>query len=146
MRILLVEDDIDLAQFIRKGLKEERYALDVAADGDAGLDLAMHNPYALFILDISGPNWMASHCAAGCAPTGKWPAARQVWRDGKEIVLANKEYALLEFLLRNKTGCRRARRLLTMCGTSVMTRSVLWMHTSGRFEPRSTVAFLLSSS
>jgi DNA-binding response OmpR family regulator len=52
MRILLVEDDIDLAQFIRKGLKEERYALDVAADGDAGLDLAMHNPYALFILDM----------------------------------------------------------------------------------------------
>ena len=31
MRILLVEDDRDLAQFIRKGLKEEQYAVDVAA-------------------------------------------------------------------------------------------------------------------
>jgi DNA-binding response OmpR family regulator len=146
MRILLVEDDIDLAQFIRKGLKEERYALDVAADGDAGLDLAMHNPYALFILDIM---WSKLDGLALCR---RLRANRKVARcpaslAGRKIVLANKEYALLEFLLRNKTGCRRARRLLTMCGTSVMTRSpLLWMHTSGRFEPRSTVASLLSSS
>ena len=39
MRILLVEDDLDLAQFIRKGLKEEQYAVDFAADGEEGLDL-----------------------------------------------------------------------------------------------------------
>ena len=31
MRVLLVEDDLDLAQFIRKGLKEEGYAVDYAA-------------------------------------------------------------------------------------------------------------------
>lgn len=38
MRILLVEDDADLAQFLRKGLREERYAVDVAVDGEQGLD------------------------------------------------------------------------------------------------------------
>ena len=43
MRILLVEDDADLAQFIRKGLKEEHYVVDVAADGEAGLALALDN-------------------------------------------------------------------------------------------------------
>src|ERR1043165_5614391 len=55
MRILLVEDDLDLAQFIRKGLKEERYAVDFAADGDEGLQLALTNPYDLLILDIMLP-------------------------------------------------------------------------------------------
>ena len=55
MRILLVEDDADLVQFIRKGLKEEQYAVDVANDGEAGLALALDNPYDLVILDIMLP-------------------------------------------------------------------------------------------
>src|SRR5438874_542736 len=55
VRILLVEDDLDLAQFIRKGLKEEQYAVDFAADGEEGLALATGNPYDLLILDIMLP-------------------------------------------------------------------------------------------
>ena len=55
MRILLVEDDADLAQFIRKGLKEEYYAVDVAVDGEAGLALALDTPYDLVILDVMLP-------------------------------------------------------------------------------------------
>ncbi|MGH7184098.1 MAG: response regulator transcription factor, partial [Nitrospiraceae bacterium] len=55
MRILLVEDDLDLAEFIRKGLKEERYAVDFADDGEEGLQLALTNPYDLLILDIMLP-------------------------------------------------------------------------------------------
>ena len=52
MRILVIEDDADLAQFISKGLKEERYAVDLAADGEEGLALAVANPYDLLIVDI----------------------------------------------------------------------------------------------
>lgn len=55
MRILLVEDDRDFAQFIRKGLKEEHYAVDFAVDGEAGLAMALNNPYDLLILDIMLP-------------------------------------------------------------------------------------------
>ena len=55
MRILLVEDDLDLAQFIRTGLKEENYAVDFAADGEAGLAMALSNPYDLLILDVMLP-------------------------------------------------------------------------------------------
>src|SRR5918996_356425 len=40
MRILIVEDDTDLGEFIRKGLREERYAVDLATDGEEGLLLA----------------------------------------------------------------------------------------------------------
>jgi len=41
MRILLVEDDKKVASFIHKGLEEEGYAVDVAADGEAGLFMGL---------------------------------------------------------------------------------------------------------
>ncbi len=165
MRILLVEDDADLAQFIRKGLKEEQYAVDVATDGEEGLDLALHNAYDLLILDIGLPKLDGLTLCRRIRDRGNMipvllltarntvedkvsgfdtgadqflpkpfafvellaqirallrrgstqqivqlqaadlrldPASHRVWRAGKEIALTNKEYALLEFLLRNK--------------------------------------------
>jgi DNA-binding response OmpR family regulator len=165
MRILLVEDDLDLAQFIRKGLKEERYAVDFAADGEAGLDLALSNPYDLLILDVMLPkldgltlcrrirakgnatpvllltarNTLQDRVSGfdtgadqyltkpfafaellarvrallrrgGPQPLTRLkaadleldPASHRVWRAKQEIALTNKEYALLELLLRNK--------------------------------------------
>ncbi|MDX2251370.1 MAG: response regulator transcription factor [Nitrospira sp.] len=165
MRILLVEDDVNLAQFIRKGLKEEHYAVDFAADGETGLELALNNPYDLLILDVMLPkldgltlcrrirakghttpvllltarNTLETKVSGfdigadqfmpkpfafvellarirallrrgGQQPAMNLqaadlildPATRRVWRAGHEISLTNKEYALLEFLLRNK--------------------------------------------
>ncbi len=55
MRILVVEDEEKVASFIRKGLEEERYAVDVALDGEEGLELALINPYDLVILDLMLP-------------------------------------------------------------------------------------------
>ena len=40
MRLLIVEDDSSVARFLEKGLQEERYAVDVATDGESGLMLA----------------------------------------------------------------------------------------------------------
>ena len=165
MRILLVEDDLDLAQFISKGLKEEHYAVDFASDGEEGLALALENSYDLMILDIMlpkldgltlcrrvrdkrimtpvllltarntvedkvsgfdtgadqfmskpfafaellarirallrrGSSQQLAHLQA--ANLRLDPASHRVWRAGQEIILTNKEYALLEFLLRNK--------------------------------------------
>ncbi|MBX3303539.1 MAG: response regulator transcription factor [Nitrospira sp.] len=165
MRILLVEDDTDLAQFIRKGLKEEQYAVDVAADGEEGLELALNNAYDLLILDIMLPKLDGLTLCRRIRAKGNMtpvllltarntvedkvsgfdtgadqflpkpfafvellaqirallrrgstqqivqlqaadlrldPASHRVWRAGQEIALTNKEYALLEFLLRNK--------------------------------------------
>ncbi|HET6675011.1 MAG TPA: response regulator transcription factor [Nitrospiraceae bacterium] len=165
MRILLVEDDTDLAQFVGQGLKEERYAVDVAGDGEQGFHLAREHPYGLLILDImlpvldgltlcrrvraegitapvllltardtvedkvagldsgaddyltkpfafaellarvrallrrGGPQQQTRLKAADLELD---PATHRVWRAAKEIVLTNKEYALLDFLLRNK--------------------------------------------
>ncbi len=165
MRILLVEDDADLAQFIRKGLKEEHYAVDVATDGEEGLALALNNTYDLLILDIMLPKLDGLTLCRRIRAKGSMtpvllltarntvedkvsgfdtgadqflpkpfafvellaqirallrrgssqqivqlqaadlkldPASHRVWRAGQEIALTNKEYALLEFLLRNK--------------------------------------------
>lgn len=55
MRILVVEDDAPLASFIRKGLEEEHYAVDVAGDGEQGRALAEDLDYDLVILDLNLP-------------------------------------------------------------------------------------------
>ena len=55
MRILLVEDDLKIAFFIRKGLDEAGFAVDHAKDGEDGLHLALHEPYDAAIVDIMLP-------------------------------------------------------------------------------------------
>ena len=55
MRILLVEDEKKIADFIARGLKEEHYAVDVAPDGEEGWFLAEVNSYDLMIFDIMLP-------------------------------------------------------------------------------------------
>ena len=55
MRILVVEDDKKVAGFIKKGLEEETYAVDVAYDGEDGLHFGSEGKYDLIILDIMLP-------------------------------------------------------------------------------------------
>ncbi|ABK17690.1 winged helix-turn-helix domain-containing protein [Syntrophobacter fumaroxidans] len=55
MRLLVVEDEKKVASFIRKGLEEEGYAVDVALDGEVGLQMAMDRVHDLIILDIQLP-------------------------------------------------------------------------------------------
>ena len=55
MRILLVEDDRKVASFIRKGLAEEGYAVDTAADGETGLAMGLDRLHDLIILDVMLP-------------------------------------------------------------------------------------------
>lgn len=163
MRVLVVEDDPDVMSFIKKGLQEEWYAVDVASDGEEALQLARDNPYDLIILDIMLPkldglevcrrlradrqhtpimlltaretiedkvtglesgadDYLTKPFAfaellarvrallrRGGAPLSRLkaadleldPVAHRVWGSGKEITLTNKEYAVLEYLLRN---------------------------------------------
>lgn len=164
MKILVVEDEERVAQFIQKGLKEEGHAVDVAYDGEEGGFLAEVNDYDLIILDLMLPKKNGLQTCkeirdhgvntpvlmltardsvedkvrgldAGAddylpkpfafeellarvrallrrqseskTPTLKIadleldPMSRQVTRSGKPIRLTTKEYALLEYLLRN---------------------------------------------
>ena len=55
MKILIVEDEKKVASFLKKGLEQEYYTVDVAHDGKAGLDLSLTEDYDLIILDIMLP-------------------------------------------------------------------------------------------
>jgi DNA-binding response OmpR family regulator len=55
MRILLVEDEVKVTNFVRKALISERFTIDVAEDGQSGLELAHTYNYDLLILDLMLP-------------------------------------------------------------------------------------------
>lgn len=55
MRILLIEDDDVIAERIKAGLEKARFTVDVAFDGDTGLQMAREGPYAALILDLMLP-------------------------------------------------------------------------------------------
>src|SRR2546423_2859965 len=55
MRILVVEDDLHICDLLRRELIEQHYSVDVANDGETGLDLAWSNEYDLIILDVMLP-------------------------------------------------------------------------------------------
>jgi len=55
MRVLVVEDDRKVASFIRKGLMEEGYAVDVAPEGETGLAMGLDRLHDIIILDVMLP-------------------------------------------------------------------------------------------
>ena len=56
VRILVIEDEERIRQFLQRGLSFEGYRVDTAADGQTGLDLARENPPDLVLLDLMLPD------------------------------------------------------------------------------------------
>lgn len=164
MRILVIEDEKKVANFIKKGLEEEHYAVDTTFDGEMGLYMAENNEYDLIVLDLMIPKIdglevlkkirekgsnvpilvltakdsvedIVKGLDSGCddyltkpfefleflarirallrrerldkepllkiADLTLSPVTHKVTRGGKEIELTSKEYALLEYFMRN---------------------------------------------
>ena len=55
MKVLLVEDDGKSASLVARGLREEGFVVDIACDGDAGLEEAIHGGSDIVILDVRLP-------------------------------------------------------------------------------------------
>src|SRR5687767_6423803 len=55
MRCLLIEDEKKVADFVSRGMRAERFAVDIAHDGDAGWDFASRFDYDIIILDLMLP-------------------------------------------------------------------------------------------
>ena len=165
MRILVIEDEKKVSDFIKKGLEEQSYVVDTAADGAEGEHLAGYNEYDVIILDVLLPRqdgWVTCRNIrsngvktpilmltslgetedkvkgldlgaddyltkpfafdeflarvralirrSGSGETTSYNLAdldmdlleRKVNRAGKDIQLTQKEFALLEYLIRNK--------------------------------------------
>jgi len=55
MKVLVIEDDPTVGQFVKRGLEEARYTVDLVADGEEGEQLAKNQPYDLVVLDLRLP-------------------------------------------------------------------------------------------
>ena len=55
MRILLIEDDVQLGQEVKKHLMQANYSVDLSLDGEDGLFQGQENPYDLAIIDLGLP-------------------------------------------------------------------------------------------
>lgn len=55
-KILLIEDEVHVVSFIKKGLTEENFDVSVALSGEMGLEMALNNQYNLILLDIMLPD------------------------------------------------------------------------------------------
>ena len=119
MRLLVVEDDTDLAATLRKSFEEEDFAVDIAADGDDGLFKILHTTYDAVILDamlpvIDGWSLLKRARTAGVRTPVLMLTARDTTEDrvrgldlGADDYLG-KPFALAELIARVRAMVRRA--------------------------------------
>ncbi|GAB3763323.1 DNA-binding response OmpR family regulator [Nocardioides ginsengisegetis] len=85
MRILVVEDDKQLAAALRRGLEGEGYAVDVALDGSEGEWLAQENEYDALVLDVMLPGLAGDELCSRRREAGDWtPILMLTARSGPE--------------------------------------------------------------
>jgi two-component system OmpR family response regulator len=84
MRVLVVEDEVRLAAYVKQGLEAEGYAVDVAPDGDEGLWLARNQAYDAILLDIMLPKRNGYQVCADLRAEGNWtPVLMLTAKDGE---------------------------------------------------------------
>ena len=127
MRILVIEDEVKVAAFVRQALEEEGHTVDVAHDGQAGLELAHTADYDLLVLDwlLPGRDGLAV-CRALRDAGHRLPILMLTARDAVEDRVAGldngaddylvKPFALKELLARARALLRRG----TFVGPPVM--------------------------
>jgi two-component system copper resistance phosphate regulon response regulator CusR len=118
MRILLVEDEKKVADFIARGLRSEGFAVDIAYDGDTGWERASGANYDLIILDLMLPGMKGTELLRRLRRQGGTAAVLVLTaRDGMDDKVENfeagaddyltKPFAFAELLVRAKALLRR---------------------------------------
>jgi two-component system copper resistance phosphate regulon response regulator CusR len=120
MRILVIEDDSRVASFIRRGLSADKFLVDVAHDGQSGLELAVSKDYSLIVLDLMLPGMTGQEVLVGLRKTNRAVpvlilTARGAVRDKVELFqkgcddYLTKPFAFAEFQARVKALLRRGK-------------------------------------
>lgn len=118
MRLLVVEDEKKLAEFIARGLRAEGFAVDVSHDGASGWEMASASEYDLIVLDLMLPELNGTELLRRLRRKGSTAAvlvltARDATRDKVENFEAGaddyltKPFAFAELLVRVKALLRR---------------------------------------
>ncbi|MFC9537713.1 response regulator [Streptomyces sp. NPDC056975] len=82
MRVLVVEDEVRTAELLRRGLTEEGYAVDVAADGPDAVWQAREVFYDLIVLDVMLPGLHGFEVCRRPRADGRWTPVLVVHRAG----------------------------------------------------------------
>ncbi len=131
MKLLVVEDEVKLAEYLRKGLTEEGYVVDLAHNGINGLHLAVEGSYDLMLLDgnlpgIDGLGVLAALRQSKPMPVLMLTARGRVedrvrgLQSGADDYLV-KPFAFSELVARIEVLLRRARPVRDSEGASVLT-------------------------
>ncbi|NMM00492.1 heavy metal response regulator transcription factor [Paraburkholderia sp. RP-4-7] len=117
MRILVIEDELKTAAYLKKGLEESGYAVDVASDGPQGLILAQEEEYDVIVLDVMLPGMDGWTIVKTLRSTRTTPVLFLTARDdvddrvrGLELGADDylvKPFAFVELLARVRTLARR---------------------------------------
>ena len=84
MRVLVVEDEVRLADALRRGLVAEGFAVGVAHDGEAGLEEALHGDYDAVVLDVMLPRLSGYRVCEELRAAGRWvPVLMLSAKDGE---------------------------------------------------------------
>ncbi len=84
VRILVVDDEVRLAELLRSGLTREGFAVDLAHDGHEGLWMATQQPYDVIVLDVMLPSLHGYGVCAKLRESGSWtPILMLTAKDGE---------------------------------------------------------------
>ena len=100
MRVLIVEDEVKLAAYLRRGLEREGYAVDVAGNGEDGYWMASSNPYDAIVLDIMLPKRNGYQVCGDLRRDGIWTPILMLTAKQGELDEAEALDARLRALLR----------------------------------------------
>ncbi|MGZ2749092.1 heavy metal response regulator transcription factor [Burkholderia stagnalis] len=120
MRILIVEDEAKMASYLRQGLTEASYTVDIATNGRDGLFLALHEAFDLVVLDVMLPELDGFEVLRRLREQKSTPVLLLTARDTVDDKVAGlelgaddylpKPFAYAEFLARIRSLLRRAPR------------------------------------
>lgn len=84
MRVLIVEDETELAAYVKRGLEREGFAVDIAGDGELGLEMASASNYDALVLDIMLPKLNGYRVCAELRARSNWvPILMLTAKDGE---------------------------------------------------------------
>ena len=139
MRVLVVEDEARMAGLLRRALREEGHAVDVAADGPEGLWLATENSYGAIVLDVMLPGLDGFQLCRRLRESGRWvPVLMLTARDAVSDRVRGLDAGADDYLVKPFSLLELAARLRALARRDDRRRPVILAEgTSGWIRPRS---------